>query len=69
MGKFSWKKLTAWVAQTILNCIDNSGAALVECALVIGKKKAARIGTSYATRFPAYACDTARPLTPPPWTI
>lgn len=31
--------------QTILNCIDNSGAALVECALVIGQKKAARIGT------------------------
>ncbi|OAR01591.1 hypothetical protein LLEC1_03206 [Akanthomyces lecanii] len=30
--------------QTILNCIDNSGAALVECALVVGQKRAARIG-------------------------
>lgn len=32
--------------QTILNCIDNSGAALVECALVVGQKRAARIGTT-----------------------
>ncbi|KAJ4159407.1 uncharacterized protein LMH87_008309 [Akanthomyces muscarius] len=30
--------------KTILNCIDNSGAALVECALVVGQKRAARIG-------------------------
>ncbi|KAM3510721.1 hypothetical protein MY11210_005647 [Beauveria gryllotalpidicola] len=30
--------------KTILNCIDNSGAALVECALVIGQKRHARIG-------------------------
>ncbi|KAM4057158.1 ribosomal protein [Hirsutella rhossiliensis] len=30
--------------KTILNCIDNSGAALVECVLVIGQKRAARIG-------------------------
>ncbi|CAI6087120.1 unnamed protein product, partial [Clonostachys chloroleuca] len=30
--------------QTVLNCIDNSGAALVECALVIGQKRAAQIG-------------------------
>ncbi|KAM0324424.1 hypothetical protein ACHAQA_008206 [Verticillium albo-atrum] len=28
----------------MLNCIDNSGAALVECAMVIGRKGAARIG-------------------------
>lgn len=28
----------------MLSCIDNSGAALVECALVIGSKKSARIG-------------------------
>ncbi|KAM3558563.1 hypothetical protein ARSEF4850_004549 [Beauveria asiatica] len=31
--------------KTILNCIDNSGAALVECALVVGQKRHARIGT------------------------
>ena len=31
--------------QTMLNCIDNSGAALVECALVVGQKRHARIGT------------------------
>ncbi|OAA53737.1 50S ribosomal protein L14 [Cordyceps fumosorosea ARSEF 2679] len=30
--------------KTILNCIDNSGAALVECALVVGQKRHARIG-------------------------
>ncbi|KAH7374525.1 ribosomal protein L14 [Plectosphaerella cucumerina] len=30
--------------KTILNCIDNSGAALVECAMVVGRKSAARIG-------------------------
>lgn len=28
----------------MLTCIDNSGAALVECALVIGQKRHARIG-------------------------
>ncbi|KAK0388973.1 hypothetical protein NLU13_2550 [Sarocladium strictum] len=30
--------------KTILNCIDNSGAALVECVLVVGQKRHARIG-------------------------
>ena len=30
----------------MLNCIDNSGAAIVECALVIGQKRAAGIGTA-----------------------
>jgi len=30
--------------KSVLNCIDNSGAALVECALVIGKNNNARIG-------------------------
>ncbi|KEY72487.1 hypothetical protein S40285_08060 [Stachybotrys chlorohalonatus IBT 40285] len=30
--------------KTILNCIDNSGAALVECAMVVGQRKHARIG-------------------------
>ncbi|CAH0017643.1 unnamed protein product [Clonostachys rhizophaga] len=31
--------------KTVLNCIDNSGAALVECALVIGQKRAAQIAS------------------------
>jgi ribosomal protein L14 len=35
-------QLTA--AQTILNCIDNSGAALVECAMIVGQKRHASIG-------------------------
>ncbi|KEZ45437.1 hypothetical protein SAPIO_CDS1738 [Scedosporium apiospermum] len=30
--------------KTMLNCIDNSGAALVECAMVVGLKRHARIG-------------------------
>ncbi|OLN87420.1 54S ribosomal protein L38, mitochondrial [Colletotrichum chlorophyti] len=30
--------------KTMLQCIDNSGAALVECAMVVGQKKHARIG-------------------------
>ena len=29
----------------MLNCIDNSGAAIVECALVVGQKRHATIGT------------------------
>ncbi|KKF95295.1 54S ribosomal protein L38 mitochondrial [Ceratocystis platani] len=29
--------------KTILNCIDNSGAALVECAMVVGQKRHAGI--------------------------
>ncbi|KAK8058767.1 50S ribosomal protein L14 [Apiospora phragmitis] len=28
----------------MLNCIDNSGAAIVECALVVGRKRHASIG-------------------------
>lgn len=28
----------------MLNCIDNSGAAIVECAMVIGQKRHAAIG-------------------------
>ena len=36
-------KLT--VDQTMLNCIDNSGAAIVECAMVVGQKRHASIGT------------------------
>ncbi|KKA28085.1 hypothetical protein TD95_003623 [Thielaviopsis punctulata] len=30
--------------KTMLNCIDNSGAAVVECAMVVGQKRHARIG-------------------------
>lgn len=30
--------------QSMLNCIDNSGAALVECAMVVGQKRHASIG-------------------------
>ncbi|KAI0188059.1 mitochondrial 54S ribosomal protein YmL38/YmL34 [Astrocystis sublimbata] len=33
--------------KTMLNCIDNSGAALVECALVVGQKKHATIGDRF----------------------
>lgn len=35
-------KLT--IVQTLLNCIDNSGAAIVECIQVVKMKKAAGIG-------------------------
>ena len=30
--------------QTLLNCIDNSGAAIVECVQLLRMKRAARIG-------------------------
>ncbi|KAK4123017.1 ribosomal protein L14 [Parathielavia appendiculata] len=30
--------------KTILNCIDNSGAAIVECAQIVGQKRHASIG-------------------------
>ncbi|KAH6635921.1 ribosomal protein L14b/L23e [Chaetomium fimeti] len=30
--------------KSMLNCIDNSGAAIVECAMVIGQKRHASIG-------------------------
>ncbi|EHA51463.1 hypothetical protein MCOR27_000495 [Pyricularia oryzae] len=30
--------------KSMLNCIDNSGAALVECALIVGQKRHASIG-------------------------
>jgi hypothetical protein len=30
--------------QTLLNCIDNSGAAIVECIKVLKMKRAAKIG-------------------------
>ena len=29
----------------MLNCIDNSGAAVVECALIVGQRRHATIGT------------------------
>lgn len=34
--------------QTMLNCIDNSGAAIVECVQVMKMKRAAKIGTGSA---------------------
>ncbi len=40
---FMDSQLTA--GQTMLNCIDNSGAAIVECAMVVGQKRHASIGT------------------------
>ncbi len=44
--------------QTILNCIDNSGAALVECALVVGQKRHARIGTNHPPKpTHSHLCD------------
>ncbi|KAL2017525.1 hypothetical protein VTK56DRAFT_2017 [Thermocarpiscus australiensis] len=30
--------------KTMLNCIDNSGAAIVECAMIVGQKRHASIG-------------------------
>ncbi|KAK7735951.1 54S ribosomal protein L38, mitochondrial [Cytospora paraplurivora] len=30
--------------KSMLNCIDNSGAALVECAMIVGQKRHASIG-------------------------
>ncbi|EAQ91583.1 conserved hypothetical protein [Chaetomium globosum CBS 148.51] len=32
------------MVRSMLNCIDNSGAAIVECAMVIGQKRHASIG-------------------------
>ncbi|EGX89859.1 50S ribosomal protein L14 [Cordyceps militaris CM01] len=46
--------------KTILNCIDNSGAALVECVLVVGQKRHARIGTS-----PPYKAEQPLPRVGP----
>lgn len=40
----------------MLNCIDNSGAAIVECAMVIGLKRHARVGTE-PPRAPAPLSD------------
>lgn len=38
--------------QSMLNCIDNSGAAIVECAMVVGQKRHASIGTHARTTLP-----------------
>lgn len=35
----------------MLNCIDNSGASLVECVMIVGRKRHASIGTSQPTSF------------------
>jgi len=32
--------------KTMLNCIDNSGAAIVECIQIVGQKRHAQIGTT-----------------------
>jgi hypothetical protein len=37
----------------MLNCIDNSGAAVVECAKVLKMKRHAKIGTAYPDNLPA----------------
>lgn len=34
------------VSKSMLNCIDNSGAAVVECVNVLKMKRAAKIGES-----------------------
>jgi hypothetical protein len=39
-------------AQTLLNCIDNSGAAIVECIKVLKMKRAAKIGKYSPIVFP-----------------
>ena len=39
-------RATLTANQTMLNCIDNSGAAIVECAMVVGQKRHASIGTT-----------------------
>lgn len=45
------KKLTARTNhQTLLNCIDNSGALVVECAQIARMKRPARIGTLLVCR-------------------
>jgi hypothetical protein len=36
-----------YCAQTLLNCIDNSGASVVECVNVLKKKRPATIGESH----------------------
>lgn len=41
-------------AQTMLNCIDNSGAAVVECVAVLRMKRHAKIGLS-DTYMPSWA--------------
>lgn len=33
----------------MLNCIDNSGASLVECVMIVGRKRHASIGTPIYT--------------------
>lgn len=44
----------------MLNCIDNSGAAIVECALVVGQKRHATIG-----RFRSHTSQSIIPRGPP----
>jgi large subunit ribosomal protein L14 len=51
------------IDQTMLSCIDNSGAAIVECALVVGQKKHATIGSSLLPIFHPACATTAAVLT------
>ena len=39
----------AHTCQSMLNCIDNSGAAIVECVKVLKMERGAKIGTSHDT--------------------
>lgn len=41
-------------SQTMLNCIDNSGAAIVECAKVLKMKRAATVGSSRCETQPSF---------------
>lgn len=41
----STRPLTEACVQTLVNCIDNSGAAVVECVNVLRSKRPATIGT------------------------
>lgn len=41
------------ICQTLLTCIDNSGASVVECVNVLKKKRPATIGTSPSSAYSA----------------
>jgi ribosomal protein L14 len=40
----------------MLNCIDNSGAAIVECVNVMKMKRHAKIGTSIVCNYARESC-------------
>ena len=41
--------------QSMLTCIDNSGAALVECVKVLKMKRAAKVGACFPPSDPTHA--------------